>query len=282
MSQVFFNGEFMPFEQVKISPLDRGFLFGDGVYEVILYEQQHFIGLEEHLARLNQSLDAIQLKVDITKAQWKTILTTLITSNKIEHGSVYIHISRGVQLKRSHVVNDDLTPTVLAIANELPKINKSLHLKVKTQLDTRWHNCHIKSTALLANVMYLQDASDNNADEVILYDSKHEITEGASSNVFAVFGNVIKTPPLQQNILPGVTRKLLIQMLEADSTYTVCEEVITLSELAQADEIWLTSSTKNVAPVIEVDGRKVSGGEPGVVWKAVSDAFAQYKLASKA
>lgn len=281
MSQVFFNGEFMPLEQVHISPLDRGFLFGDGVYEVILYEQGHFIGLAYHLSRLYRSLGALRFDIGLEKSEWLSILTSLIKANAIQRGSIYIHISRGAQTKRSHVVRESLTPTILVIASPLPAQPAPYLPKVRTELDTRWQNCHIKSTALLANVMYLQDASDNDVDEVILYNQKQEITEGASSNVFLVFGNEIRTPPLEQNILPGVTRKLLIDMLKNDPHFTVNETSVTLSDLAVADEVWLTSSTKNIAPVVQVDDRTLNNGKPGPVWQQLSVRFEEYKLTDK-
>jgi D-alanine transaminase len=278
MSEVYFNGQFMALEEVKISPLDRGFLFGDGVYEVIPCENDQLIGMGLHLQRLYRSLSAIRLTIPLEEDDWRAIFQRLLQQCPNSNSTLYVQISRGVQSRRNHVATETIIPTIFVMLTPSTQPSCSKGLSVFTQLDSRWQRCDIKSTALLANIMYMEQAKQNHADEVILFDQQDQITEGASSNVFIVANNKIRTPSLAHNILPGVTRQLVLNMLSEQALYEFEETTITKCELEAADEIWLTSSSKNIAPVVLLDDKMISQGRPGEIWKQVSKQFEQYKL----
>lgn len=274
---VFLNGEYLPLSEAKISVLDRGFVFGDGVYEVIPAYGGRLFRFEEHMRRLQNSLDGIRLRNPYSHSQWQEMLTTLIEHNGTADQSVYLQLTRGVA-PRDHGFPQAVRPTVFAMANPLPAADETLlqkGIETISLTDSRWQHCHIKSIALLANILLRQQAMDEHAMEAILI-RDGLVTEGAASNIFIVEQGVIKTPIKDHHLLPGITRDLIVEL--ANDNQLACEETtITEEALCQADEIWLTSSTKEILPVTTLNHQPVSGGKPGPVWQTMYTLFQAYK-----
>ena len=275
---VFLNGEFLPLAEAKISPLDRGFLFGDGVYEVIpVYAGKLFRG-DEHLQRLQSSLDGIRLKNPHTMEQWHEILNQLIAHQPFDSQSIYLQVSRGTYSKREHSFPHTISPTVFIMSTELNTAEISTQHEgvcTITRPDNRWQQCDIKATTLLANILLRQQATDHNCAETILF-RDGRVLEGAASNVFIVKYGIIRTPARNQQMLTGITRDLILEIaalhdIEAD------EESITLEQLLDADEVWITSSTKEILPVIRVDDTIIGNGKPGLMWQTMINHYAEYK-----
>ena len=266
MSIVYLNGEYLPITEAKVSVLDRGFLFGDGVYEVIPAYGGHLFRLPEHLQRLQNSLNGIYLENPLTDQQWQQVLNDIVLKNIGEDQSVYLHVSRGVAAKRDHVFPDETHATVFIMSNELksPKIDElAKGVSAITLDDIRWQACHIKATALLANTMLKQKAKEEGAVEAILI-RNGLAQEGAASNIFMVTDGLLVTPPNSPFLLPGITRDLVLSL--ARNNHIACEErEITEAELHQASELWMTSSTKEIVPIIELDGKPVGNGQYGPI-----------------
>ena len=282
MASVFLNGEFMPMAEAKISPMDRGFLFGDGIYEVIPSYAGRCIGLLPHLQRMQAGLQAIGMPLPMDIEGFKTVITRLISDNGSGNLGIYIHVSRGADIKRSHAFPLNVPQTVFAFAFEIPSEPVADKSKVKgfrviSTEDLRWKRCQVKSTSLLGNVMHFQQGQDAGVNETILFNKDGFLTEASSCNVFMVKDNVILTPPLDNQLLPGITRQLLLDMLKRDANFQVSERAVHMDELRVADEIWLTSSSKEIAPVIELDGQPVGNGEIGDMWLAAQRLFSQLK-----
>jgi len=262
----YLNGRFAPLADIAISPLDRGFLFADGVYEVIPVYNGKFFRLLDHLHRLQASLAAIQLTVEPAAAQWETLLQTLLERSGGGDLSIYLQVTRGVAATRDHGFPPAATPTVFAMANprKPPRLPEQ-GVAAVTLEDIRWHACHIKSTALLANVLARQQALAQGAVEAILI-RDGLLTEGAASNVFVVRDNVLLTPPKNQYILAGITRAVILAL--ATGQGIACrEQALPVTALATAEEVWLTSSTKEILPVTRIDGQAVGTGRPGPLWR---------------
>ena len=267
----------MPAEQASIPILDRGFIFGDGVYEVIPVYGGHPFRLEEHLARLDNSLNAIRIKPPMNHLQWSELLADLIKRNGDGDQSIYLQITRGVA-KRDHALPSGVAPTILAMSNPLITPSNAefeAGIKAITAEDNRWQNCHIKATSLLANVLLRQLAIDAEATETLLI-RDNKVTEGAASNLFLIEHGTVITPPKSNYLLPGITRDLVLELAIKEKLRTE-ERDILASELGKADEVWITSSTKEIMPVTSLDGIAVGKGKPGPVWRQVFNAFQAYK-----
>ncbi|MEH6550165.1 MAG: D-amino acid aminotransferase [Pseudomonadales bacterium] len=282
MTTVFLDGAYMPIEEARISPMDRGFLFGDGIYEVVPSYDGNLVGFGPHIDRMNSGMAEIGIQHAWSRAQWKEVADQLIASNDGANLGIYLHVSRGADTKRFHAYPDDVEPTVFAFAFEIPSApvaDKAVvkGYKVSTTQDLRWARCHIKSTALLGNVMHFQQGYAEGSNETVLYNDKGELTEASACNVYIVKNGVVITPPLDNQILPGITRLMLLDILRKDGSITVEERTVTLDELRDADEVWVTSSSKEVAPVIEVDGVPVGNGEVGDVWQAAQALYSAGK-----
>ena len=271
-SLVYLNGQFLPLGEAKVPVLDRGFLFGDGVYEVIPVYGGHPLRLGEHLRRLEQSLAAISIPSPLSDAEWAGIFDRLIAGPADQQ--IYLQVTRGVASKRDHAFPAGITPTIFAMSAPIAPIPLS-GVKAVTTTDIRWYRCNIKAITLLANVLLRQEAIDQGANEAILIRDNRAL-EGAASNLFIVQDGRLITPPKGPEILPGITRDLVLELAQAQSVPTE-ERDITLEELRAADEIWLTSSTREILAVIELDGRAVSGGKPGPVWTQLQAAYQDYK-----
>jgi D-alanine transaminase len=275
MSLVFLNGEFMPQDKARISPLDRGFLFGDGVYEVIpVYKGQCFL-LEEHFARLDQSLSAIQLKSPLPHEALKKIFDRLIADNGPDQ-CIYLQITRGPAQKRTHQFPAQITPTVFAMSGAAVNV-KTQGISAITAPDIRWKFCNIKSLNLLPNVLHRQMAEEQGAEEAILI-RNGLVTEGCLSNIFIVKNGVIATHPNEPGILPGITRQLLVNLAKKHALPLV-EREITEQELFDADEVWSTSVGKEVTSVIEIDKKPIGSGKPGPVSKVMYELYQTLKPA---
>jgi D-alanine transaminase len=278
----YLNGAFLPREQACISPMDRGFLFGDGVYEVIPSYGGRLFLLDAHLERLRRSLAAIRLSDPMSDAGWREMLGRLLEENPGADRSVYLQVTRGVA-PRDHVFPSQVSATVFAMVSPIQPAAPAVAergVSVITLPDQRWGRCDIKSVALLANVLARQQAADQSAVEAILLRDR-TLTEGAASNVFVVTDGVVRTPALSPAILPGVTRAFLLDVLR-DGGQPCGEEPVSEEDLRAADEIWLTSSTKELIPVTRLDGQPVGSGLPGPVWREALDRYRQARRQSLA
>jgi len=283
MSTAYLNGEYLPLDQAKISPLDRGFLFGDGIYEVIPYYSGKSVGLIPHIQRMINGLAEIEINCDKTLDQWKVLLDDLIAQNDGDNQNlgVYVHVSRGTDSIRNHAYPIDVAPTIFcftfAIKDPEP-VNREIATTytVTTTQDLRWKRCHIKSTALLGNVIHYQQGHASGNNECLLYNEQNELTEGSSVNAFIVKDGVISTPIQDNQILPGITRRIIIDSIKADGSLKLEERTITMEEVHNADEVWISSSSKEIAPIVAIDGNNVGDGKIGPIWEK---AFAIYTAA---
>ena len=266
------NGEFMPPAEATIPALDRGFIFGDAVYEVIpAYGGKLFL-LQPHLQRLARSLEITRIPNPRTDLQWQALLTELATRCGSHDQSIYLQVTRGVA-PRDHAF-PDTEPTVFCMSRPLPAISDQQlqqGLSAITTEDIRWNYCHAKTTSLIANVMLRQQAVDAGADEAILL-RDGLLTEGSASNVFIVIGGELITPPVGEQLLHGITRERILQLAQKQGI-AVAQRVVTEQQLRQADEICVSSSTKSILPVTRVDGSSVGKGVPGPVWRKLWQAY---------
>ncbi len=283
MSIVYLNGDFMPMREARISPMDRGFLFGDGIYEVVPSYDGRLVGFAPHMDRMQDGLDAIEIQLRVDQDEWRGIANELIERNGGGNLGIYYHVSRGADTKRHHAYPEGVAPTVYAFAFEIPPAplpdkSAATPYTVTTAEDLRWRRCNIKSTALLGNVMHYQDSHAQGHYETLLYNTDRELTEAAACNVYVVKNGIVATPLLDHQKLPGITRLMLLEILRRDGSIPVQERVVTLDELEDADEVWLSSSSKEIAPVIEIDGRAVGDGEIGDVWLAAQTLYSAHKF----
>lgn len=276
MSTVYLNGRFVPLEQATVSVLDRGFNFADGVYEIIPVYSGKAFRLPEHLKRLQNSLAGISLSLDYDDRKWRSVLDELLRLNRVaEDSSIYIQVTRGAA-DRNHFYQAGYTPTVFIMCKPVPVTEVSAGISAILHKDIRWEYCDIKSVALLPNVLLKQRARDKDGSYEAILIRDGYVTEGAASNVFTVHGDTVRTPPKSNRLLPGITRDLVVEL--AGEAGCQCLEVqVTEQELLQADEVWITSSSLGVAPVVRLDGRPVSGGKPGPAWRAVNGLFQSFK-----
>jgi D-alanine transaminase len=279
---VFLNGEYLPLSEAKVPVLDRGFIFGDGVYEVIPAYAGHLFRLEEHLQRLQNSLTAVRIHNPYAEAQWRSVLNKLLEKNPTEDSSVYLQVTRGVA-KRDHAFPANVSPTVFAMSNPLITTDEQAFnqgVAAITQDDIRWQYCNVKAITLLANILLRQSAVDEGAAEAILI-RDGEVTEGSASNVFIVSDGVIKTPPKGSRLLPGVTRDLIVELAHVQQL-PMQEVNFSKAELLAADEIWISSSTKEIMPVVELNHKAIADGRPGPMARKLFGVFQEYKRMLKA
>jgi D-alanine transaminase len=278
MNIAYLNGQYLPIEQAKISPLDRGFLFGDGVYEVVPSYEGKLVGFLPHLQRMNKGLEAIGISTGWSENQWLDLCLKLIQQNGAGNLGIYLQISRGTYDTRAHRFPDKVNPTIFAFCFEIPPApvaDKSLAktYTVSTARDIRWDRRDIKSTSLLGNVLHYQQGIEQGNQETLLYNDRNELTEASSCNAFIVKNGSVITPPLDHQKLPGITRQILIDILRNDGNISVEERAVTMDEVAEADEVWITSSSREIAPVIAIDSVPVGDGQVGDVWLAAQTLF---------
>jgi D-alanine transaminase len=274
---VYLNGEFLPLENAKISVLDRGFIFGDGVYEVIPVYSRHPFRLPEHLARFERSHQAIRIQNPLTDAEWTRLVQDLVARNGGDDQSIYLQVTRGVA-KRDHAFPKDSKPTVFGMSSPLSTPTRTTvetGIPAITTIDYRWLKCDVKSTSLLGNCLLRQVAADAGAIEVVMFRDGF-LTEGSSSNVFAVRNGTVLATPKNNLVLPGITYDVVIELAQA---HGVPLEVrpIPETEVRSADEIWVTSSTKEVLAVTTLDGKPVGTGKPGPVFRRMHQLYQDFK-----
>lgn len=257
MSIAFFNGEYMALESVKISPLDRGFTFAESIYDVLPVYFGLLFEEDRHFARMQASAEGLGIALNVDTL--REACAGVISENALEFGSLYVQVSGGVDPVRRHKANTSTEPTVLVFSQPAVSMpQRDCGVAAEVQGDKRWARCHLKTTNLAANTAAL---ANSNAEEVI-FERNGVVTEGASSNVFAVFGDEIITPTLNEFILPGITRALLLQELPQRQV-KVKEASLSVAQLAAADEIFITSSTRELFPVVSLDGVPVGRGAVG-------------------
>jgi D-alanine transaminase len=272
-----FNGKLLPLDQISISPLDRGFIFGDGVYEVIPVYEGVMLRGREHFERLQRSMDEIRLDNPHTVDEWLAISRELLAHHP-GNQSLYIQVTRGVPPKRDHVLPKGLTPTVFMMTYPLASPTKEAienGVACITHRDFRWEKCNIKSTSLLGNVLARQLSADVGAVETILI-RDGLVTEASASNVFVVKDGTVLAPPRDHLILLGITYDLVTQLAK-EGTVKLEIRPVTEAELRSADEVWLSSSTKEVLAVTTLDGKPVGNGKPGPLFKRMHQLFQDYK-----
>lgn len=274
---VYLNGKFMPIEEAHVPVLDRGFIFGDGVYEVIPVYSKHPFRLAEHLRRLQYSLDKVRITNPCSDADWARLIGEIVERNAGDDQSVYLQVTRGVA-KRDHAFPKGVTPTVFMMSNPLvtpaPALVESGVACITAQ-DYRWLNCDIKSVSLLGNCLLRQLSADVGATETILF-RDGQLTEASASNVFIVRDGVLLTPPKDNLVLPGITYDVVLEVARARE-FQVEVRAVTEAEVRSADEIWVTSSTKEVLAVTTLDGKPVGDGRPGPLFRRMHALYQQFK-----
>ena len=274
----YLNGAVLPLAQARISPLDRGFLYADGVYEVMPVYGGRPFRFGAHAGRLTRSLAALRMEDPHSREEWRTILGTLIERNGGGDCYVYWQVTRGAQNGRTHAPLPDIPRTVFAFCAPLPQVSAEVladGIACITAADTRWARCDVKSVALLANVLLRQESIDASAAETILL-RDGELTEASASAVHVVIGNEVLTPPNSQRILPGTTRSVVEEMA-ARAGVPWRAAPVTEAQLRAAEEIWVSAATREVQPVTRLDGHAVGTGTPGPRWRAVYEELQRYK-----
>jgi D-alanine transaminase len=280
------NGEFLPLNEARISPLDRGFVFGDGVYDVTPVYGRKLFRFDEHMARLERGLSKIRIPNPHTRAEWLDICRRLIAALHEKTGAedqlIYLQVTRGVAM-RDHVMPEGLTPTVFGMANPMkPPSAEQRHQGVAcvTARDFRWERGDIKSTSLLGNVLARQISADHGATETIMFRDGH-LTEAASSNVWIVHEGALLGPPKSEHVLEGIRVELLRELCE-DCGIAYNLRPISEADVRAADEVLLSSATKEILPVTRIDGEPVGHGalrgKPGPVYARLHEAYQRAKL----
>jgi len=278
----YLNGQFLPLSEARISPLDRGFLFGDGAYEVIPVYSRHPFRVDEHLRRLQASLDGIRLDNPHRVDEWHAIIGRIVAEADFADQTVYIQITRGADNKRDQPFPKDVPPTVFLFTSPLvapsPAQRESGVAAITTK-DIRWGRCDLKTVSLLANVLTRQLAVDAGCTETIMLRNGF-LTEGSASNIFCVKDGVILTPPKDHRMLPGITYDIVLELAAKHGAPHQVRPV-SETELRTADELWMTSSTKEVLGITQLDGRLVGRddyvGNPGPVTRQMHAWYAAFR-----
>ena len=274
---VYLNGDFMPLENARVPVLDRGFIFGDGVYEVIPVYSRRPFRLPEHCRRLQKSLDAVRIANPMTDAEWTRLVGELVARNAGEDQTIYLQVTRGVA-KRDHAFPKDTKPTVFMMSSPLATPARELvenGVPCITAADFRWLKCDVKSVSLLGNCLLRQAAADAGAAETVLFRDGW-LTEASASNVFVVRDGKLLAPPKNHLMLPGITYDVVLELAAAKNIPTEVRQVAE-REVREADELWLSSSTREVLAITTLDGKPVGSGKPGAVFKTVHQAYQEFK-----
>lgn len=261
MTTAYLNGAYLPLAEARVSPMDRGFLFGDGVYEVIPVYSRRPFRLDEHLQRLQKSLDAIRLANPLPADEWRTVVARLAAAAEWDDQSVLLQVTRGPMAMRNHAFPADVTPTVFCLVEPLqtpPAALREQGVAAVSAADFRWLRCNVKATSLLANCLLRQLAIDAGCAETILF-RDGILSEGAASNIFVVKNGVLLAPQKNHLMLVGITYDVVLELAAQHGLKTEVRDIAD-TEVRAADEIWLTSSTKEVLPIVALDGRKVGAG----------------------
>jgi len=276
---VYLNGEFMPRAEARVPAMDRGFLFGDGAYEVVPVYSRRPFRLEEHLRRLERTLEAIRLPDPLERSEWSKLVLEVIARNAPEDQSVYVQVSRGADMsKRNHAFPEGVAPTVFVMSEPLhtpPPDQIANGVGAISAADFRWLRCDLKTVSLLGNCLLRQLAVDAGCAETILLRDGF-LTEGAASNIFIVREGVLAAPPRSHLMLTGITYDVVLELAVRHGMAHEVREILE-SELRRADEIWITSSTKEVLPVTALDGKPVGAGRPGPLFARMYGWYQQFK-----
>ncbi len=276
-SPAFLNGEYLPLEECRVSVLDRGFIFGDGIYELITIYKNNAFYLTQHLERLQRSMDEVKITSPYSNAEWETLINSLVHQSEHDDLAIYIQVTRGIA-PRDHFFPTSAQATVFAMANPLPIVS-SEHLQNGVELitsdDIRWQRCDIKTISLLANILAKDEAAKVSATEAIMVRDGYAL-EGSASNLFVVREDVVYTHPKDHLILPGITRDVVLELL-GELGVECREQPIPKDWLYSADELWITSSTKEVLAATKIDGKLVAEGKPGKLWRQTYDQYQQHK-----
>jgi D-alanine transaminase len=274
---VFLNGRLLPLEQATVSVLDRGFIFGDGVYELVPVYSRVPFRLDEHLARLERSLGEAKIRNPYSRAQWRDTIYKLIDAQPYDDQGVYFQVTRGVA-KRDHAFPKAIEPTVFMMSNPLtnpPQAQVEKGAPAVSAVDNRWLRCDIKSISLIGNVLLRQLSAEAEAAETILFrDGK--LTEASASNVFIVKRGVIQSPPKTNLILPGITYDVVVELARANAMALEFRDV-TEAEVLAADEVWVTSSSKEVLAIVELNGKRIGEGRPGPLFRRMYQLYQEFK-----
>lgn len=274
---VFLNGEILPIEQAKIPVLDRGFIFGDGIYELVPVYSRVPFRLEEHLTRLERSLREVRIKNPYTRAEWREVIQRLIAAQPFDDQGLYFQVTRGVA-KRDHAFPQGVAPTVFAMSNPLvspPAALVERGAAARSAEDFRWQRCDIKSISLIGNCLLRQISADAGEAETILF-RDGRLTEASASNVFVVKGGVIQAPPKSNLILPGITYDVVVE-LGRDAGLPLEFRDIAETQVRAADELWVTSSSKEVLAIVSLDGKPIGDGKPGPVFRRMYGLYQEFK-----
>ncbi|AMM94245.1 D-amino-acid transaminase [Peribacillus simplex] len=274
MGKIIFNGDLKSRSEVQVDIEDRGYQFGDGVYEVIrVYNGELFAG-DMHLNRLMDSAKLIQMKVPFTVAEIKTRMEELIAEDQLKDGIVYMQLTRGVSPRTHSFPTAEVEPVFVAYTKETPYSGKMKPgVKAVTTDDIRWLRCNIKSLNLLGNIMAKQQAVEAGCDEAIQH-RDGTVTEGSSSNVSIVVDGLLKTHPATNLILNGITRQVMLKLC-AEHGIPYVEETFTVEDMMAADEVLYTSTSVEVTPIINIDGQSIAAGEPGPITQRIQKLFSE-------
>ncbi len=280
--RAYLNGQFLPIAEARISPLDRGFLYSDGVYEVIPVYSRFPFRIDEHLRRFQDSFDGIRLANPHSADEWKAIILRLIAESDFADQQVYIQVTRGADIKRDQCFPQGVAPTVFLFSAPLVSpsaAQREAGVAVITAPDIRWARCDLKTVSLLPNILTRQLSADVGCTETIML-RDGLLTEGSATNIFLVKDGVIITPPKNQRILPGITYDVVLELAARHQAPHQIRPV-SEAELRSADELWMTSSTKEVLAIATLDGQPVGrgdrAGKPGPVTQQMHAWFRTYK-----
>ncbi len=274
---VFLNGKFLPIDEARVPVLDRGFIFGDGVYELVPVYSRVPFRLDEHLARLERSLAAVRIRNPYSRAEWRDIVAQLVAKQPFEDQGIYFQVTRGVA-KRDHAFPKDAAPTVFGMSNPLvcpPQELVERGAAAVSADDFRWQRCDIKSISLIGNCLLRQVSADAGATETILF-REGKLTEASASNVFVVRGGVIASPPKSNLILPGITYDVVVELAQAGGLPLEFRD-LSEADVRGADELWVTSSSKEVLAIVTLDGKPVGEGRPGPVFRRMYALYQEFK-----
>ena len=279
MITAYVDGAFLPLAEARVSPMDRGFLFGDGAYEVIPVYSRRAFRLDEHVARLGNTLAAMRLANPHGADEWKAIILEIVARNPWDDQSVYLQVTRGADTKRNHAFpGPEVKPTVFLMSEPLvtPSAEQlATGIAAVSAADIRWLRCDLKTVSMLANCLLRQHAIDHGCMETVLFRDSF-LTEGAASSIFVCKDGVLLVPPKSHLMLPGVTYDVVLELARSHGTKHEVREVLE-AEVRSADELWMTSSTKEVLPITSLDGRAVGDGKPGPMGRQMYAWYQDFK-----
>ncbi|CAL92799.1 D-amino acid aminotransferase [Azoarcus olearius] len=278
MNLCYLDGRYLPLDEARVSPMDRGFLFGDGAYEVVPVYSRRPFRLAEHLGRLARTLAAMRLPNPHSDEEWADRVTTLVAGNPWEDQSIYLQVTRGADAVRNHAFPKDVRPTVFMLSEPLltpaPELLAS-GVAAVSAADFRWLRCDLKSVSLLANCLLRQYGFDQGCAETVLFRDGF-LTEGSASNIFVVRDGRLLAPPKSHLMLAGITYDVVLELAAAHGLPLEVREILD-AEVRSADELWMTSSTKEVLAITRLDGRPVGSGAPGPLGRQMYAWYQEFK-----